>query len=77
MPAELDVVKVWCVAVLVDEYQFVLGAVKAALAGIGLVPDNEVLKAAKDFLARVVHLAEMSPVDTEEVDRAIFGEFCG
>ena len=74
MPAELNVIEMRRVAVLVDEYQFVLGAVKTALAGIGLVPDNEVLKGAKYLLASSVHLAEMTPVYAYVMDRAILGK---
>ena len=51
---------------LEHEDQLMLGAVEAAHAGIGLVPDAEVLQLAVVRLGRPQQLADMAPVHAEK-----------
>src|SRR5262249_19849155 len=48
-----------------------LGTVEAALAGIGLGPDQQVLPFAVDWPPRRQQFRQMSPVHEDEVDRPV------
>ncbi len=53
------------------EDQLVFGAVERAHAGVGLVPDAEVLELAEDSRARFLHFAHVPPVHAHIGDGAI------
>src|SRR5438128_5850211 len=71
--AEFKRVDVWCVSVLPDEDQLVLGTVEGSHAGIALVPDADVLQLGIMSVTRFKHLAHVTPVHADLMDRAIGG----
>ncbi len=73
MLAELEVVDVGCGPGFPHEHQLVLGAVERAHAGVGLVPDAEVLELAVDRAAGAEHLPQVAPVHADLMDRSVDG----
>jgi len=71
MPAKLDVVQVPSATVLPGKNQLVLAPVKGAHPGVGLRPNNEILKFAINPPTGGEHLVKMSPVRAYEMNRAI------
>src|SRR5260370_38459764 len=71
--AELEIIDVRGGPGLPYEHQLMLRAVERAHAGIGLVPDTEVLELAVDLAAGGEHLPHMPPTHADLMDRAIDG----
>src|SRR5262245_42274856 len=71
MLPELEIVGVCGGSRLPHEYELVLGTVERPHAGVGLVPDAEVLELAIDRAAGTEHLPEVAPVDADLVDRTV------
>jgi hypothetical protein len=68
LPSQPEIVDMRRRAVFEDSDQLMLAAVEAALARIGLVPDQQVLPFGIDRPARSQQLWQMSPVHEDEVD---------
>jgi hypothetical protein len=60
-------------ALLPDEHQFVLRAIKRPHPGVALVPDAEILKLVIDSVTGRQHLRHVPPVHAGRVDRAVDG----
>jgi hypothetical protein len=63
--AEAEIVDVQCGAVLEDADQLVLRAIKAALPGVALVPDQQVLPIGVERASGSQQLGEVPPVDEQ------------
>src|SRR5947208_4948303 len=70
--AELKIVDVHGAPGLPHEHQFMLRAVERAHAGVGLVPDTEVLELV-ELAAGGEHLPHVAPVHADLMDRAVNG----
>ena len=73
MLAQLEIIDVPSAAVLPHEDQFVLAAIEAAHASVGLVPNTEVLELAVDRAAGGEHLPHVPPIHADLMDRPING----
>src|SRR5260221_12296107 len=73
MLAELEIIDVRGGPGLPYEHQLMLRAVERAHAGIGLVPDTEVLELAVDLAAGDEHLPHVPPAHADLMDRAVDG----
>src|SRR5215469_5560001 len=71
LPAEPEIIDVRSHTVFEYGDQLVLRAVKAALAGIALVPDQKVFPLGVERPSGGQQLGKMPPVDKDEMDRAV------
>src|SRR5437764_12186434 len=70
--AELKIVDVHGAPGLPHEHQFMLRAVERAHAGVGLVPDTEVLELVA-LEAGGEQLPQVAPVNADLIDRTVIG----
>ena len=73
MLTELKVIDARCAPGLPYEYQLMFRAIERAHAGVGLVPDAEVLELTVDLAAGGEHLPHVAPVHADLMDRAVNG----
>jgi hypothetical protein len=59
---EAKVINMFAATMLPDENQFMLAAIETAIARVGFVPDNEILKLAIDATARSQHFVKVPPI---------------
>src|SRR6185437_9113200 len=71
VPSQLDVVDMRCAPAFEDEDQLVLRAVKAAHAGITLVPDAEIFWFPIWRLSGAQEVADVPPIHKDECDRTV------
>ena len=69
--AQFDIVDVRGGAVLEQRQEFVLGAVEAAHAGVGLRPDDEIQGDEAEFRGGGVDSRRSAPVDEGAADAAV------
>src|SRR4029077_2539888 len=72
--AEAEIVDVRRGAILEDADQLVLRAIKAALAGVALVPDQQVFPLGVEWASSGQQLGQMAPIDKQEMDRTVRAE---
>src|SRR5207253_224527 len=73
MLAELKIIDVRRGPTLPHEHQLMLRAIERAHAGIGLVPDTEVLELAIDLAPGGEHLPHVPPVHADLMNRSVDG----
>ena len=75
MAAKIDIVDMLTATILPNKNQFMLAPVEGAHAGIGLIPDSEVLELSIDPFAGGQHFVDMAPIGADEMDGAVIGMF--
>ena len=69
--AQLDVVPVWFLADAEDADELMLRSIERSLAGARFIPDHKVQHLAVKFTADLDQIADVTPIDADEVDCAL------